>query len=227
MTHGWTGVPDYTLYLVTDSGLSRGRPVVRIVEAALRGGVTVVQYRQKAGTTREMIEEARDIRRLCAGAGVPFIVNDRLDVALAVDADGVHVGQDDLPAAIARRLIGPGRILGVSAGSPEEARRAQAEGADYVGASPVFSTPTKPDAPPALGVQGLRRLAAAVRIPVVAIGGMNAENAAAMVGAGAAGVAVVSAIVAAEDVEAAARGIRRALETARQRPLAAAKEVRT
>lgn len=191
---------------------------MRIVEAALRGGVTVVQYREKAGTTRTMIEEARGLRRLCADAGVPFIVNDRLDVALAVDADGVHVGQDDLPAAIARQLIGPGRILGVSAGSPEEALRAQTDGADYIGASPIFSTPTKPDAPPAMGVEGLRRLAAAVRIPVVAIGGMNAENAAAIVGAGAAGAAVVSAIVAAEDVEAAARAIRSAMEMARQVP---------
>ena len=205
---------DYTLDLVTDAGLSRGRPSAQIVQAALRGGVTIVQYREKAGTTRAMIEEAREIRRLCADAGVPFIVNDRLDVALAVDADGVHVGQDDLPAAIARRLIGPGRIVGVSAGSPEEALRAQAEGADYVGASPIFATPTKPDAPPAMGIEGLRRLASAVRIPVVAIGGVNAENAAAIVGAGAAGAAVVSAIVAAEDVEAAARAIRLAIRSA-------------
>jgi thiamine-phosphate pyrophosphorylase len=215
VTSDRASVPDYSLYLVTDAGLSRGRGTVRVVEAALRGGVTVVQYRQKAGTTRVMVDEAREIRRLCAEAGVAFIVNDRLDVALAVDADGVHVGQDDLPAALARRLIGPHRILGVSAGSAEEARQAQADGADYIGASPIFSTPTKPDAPPAIGIEGLRRLAAAVRLPVVAIWGMNRENAAAMIGAGAAGVAVVSAIVAAEDVEAAARTIRRAIQEAR------------
>ncbi len=205
---------DYRLYLVTDAGLSRGRPSVQVVAAAIRGGVTVVQYREKAGTAREMIEEARAIRDLCAAAGVPFIVNDRVDVALAVDADGVHVGQDDLPAATARRLIGPDRILGVSAGSPEEALRAQEDGADYIGASPIFSTPTKPDAPPPMGVEGLGRLAAAVRVPVVGIGGLNAANAAAIIGAGAVGVAVVSAIVAADDVEAAARAVRRVVDAA-------------
>ncbi len=202
------------LYLVTDAGLSRGRPAERIVEAALRGGVTMVQYREKAAGTRRMIDEARVLRELCRSAGVPFIVNDRVDVALAVDADGVHVGQDDMPAAVARRLIGRGRILGVSAVRAEEARRAESDGADYIGASPVFSTPTKTDAPPAMGVEGLRVLASAVRIPVVGIGGMTAGNAAAMIAAGAAGVAVVSAIVAAEDVEAAARSIRRALDAA-------------
>ncbi len=211
----WPDAADYALYLVTDAGLSRGRPTVRIVEAALRGGVTVVQYREKDAPTRRMVEEARELRRMCADAGVPFIVNDRLDVALAVDADGVHVGQDDLPASIARRLIGPGKILGVSAVSAPEALRAQADGADYIGASPIFATPTKTDAPPAVGVEGLRRLAGAVRIPVVGIGGMNAANAAAIIAAGAAGVAVVSAIVAAEDVTAAARAIRSAVAAAR------------
>ena len=208
------GAVDYRLYLVTDSGLSRGRSAALVVAAALRGGVTVVQYREKEGTTREIVEEASRIRRLCADAGVPFIVNDRLDIALAVEADGLHVGQDDLPAATARRLIGPARILGVSAGSTEEALAAQADGADYIGASPVFDTPTKPDTPPAVGMEGLRRMAAAVRVPVVGIGGMNAGNAGAIIAAGGAGLAVVSAIVSAEDVEAAARLIRRAVDAA-------------
>ena len=208
---------DYTLYLVTDDGLSRGRSCAQVVEAALRGGVSIVQYREKASTTRRMIDEARDLLRLCRRAGVLFIVNDRVDVALAVDADGVHVGQDDMPAGLARALIGPRKILGVSAGNPEEARRAEGEGADYVGASPVFATPTKTDAPPAIGVDGLRALVAAVSIPVVAIGGMNAENAAVILSAGAAGVAVVSAIVSAPDVEAAARAIRDAIGRARAR----------
>ena len=203
---------DYTLYLVTDAGLSQGRTHAEVVEAAIRGGVTVVQYREKSAPTRRMIEEAREIRQLCRAAGVPFIVNDRVDVALAVDADGVHVGQDDMPAAVARRLIGKGRILGVSAGSVEEARKAVVDGADYIGASPVFATPTKPDAPQAMGIEGLRKLARAVGIPVVAIGGMNADNAASITEAGAAGVAVISAIVAAPDVEAAARAIRAAMK---------------
>jgi thiamine-phosphate pyrophosphorylase len=147
---------------------------------------------------------------------VPFIVNDRVDVALAVDADGVHVGQDDMPARLARKLIGQGKILGVSAGSLEEARRALSDGADYVGASPVFSTPTKPDAPSPMGLEGLRVLAAALAIPVVAIGGINAGNAESMLGCGAAGIAVVSAIVSAEDVEGAARRLRAALSRSRE-----------
>ncbi len=206
---------EYTLYLVTDSGLSRGRPQVEVVEAALRGGVTVVQYREKSAPTRRMVEEARELRQLCRAAGVPFVVNDRVDVALAVDADGVHVGQDDMPAALARRLIGKGRILGVSACSVEEARRAEADGADYIGASPIFATPTKPDAPEAMGIEGLRALVRAVGIPVVAIGGVNAENAAEIIAAGASGVAVVSAIVAADDVQEAARAIRTAEQKVR------------
>jgi thiamine-phosphate pyrophosphorylase len=205
----------YLLYLVTDAGLSRGRSHLRIVEAAIRGGVTIVQYREKNASTRRMIEEADALCRLCRGAGVPFIVNDRLDVALAVDADGVHVGQDDLPAKLARRLLGRGKILGVSAGSVEEARQAVGDGADYIGASPVFSTPTKTDAPPPLGVEGLRRMAKAVELPVVAIGGITQANAAAMREAGAAGIAVVSALVGAEDVEAAARELRLVVEKVR------------
>ena len=207
---GWSRLGerlDWSLYLVTDAPLSLGRSHRQVVEAAIAGGVTVVQYREKGATTRRMVEEAHGLRELCRRRAVPFIVNDRLDVALAVDADGLHVGQDDLPASLARRLIGRGKLLGVSAESPEEAVRAQADGADYVGASPIFATPTKPDAPPPLGIEGLRLIAAAVSIPVVAIGGINRDNAAAMVEAGAAGIAVVSALVSAEDVESAARSL--------------------
>ncbi len=198
---------DWSLYLVTDAGLSLGRSHREIVEAAIAGGATVVQYREKGASTRRMVEEARELRELCRRRRIPFIVNDRLDVALAVDADGIHVGQDDLPAVLARRLIGRRKLLGVSAESAEQAARAQADGADYIGASPVFATPTKPDAPPPLRLEGLRLLAAAVSIPVVAIGGINRDNAAAMIEAGAAGIAVVSAIVSAEDVESAARAL--------------------
>jgi thiamine-phosphate pyrophosphorylase len=207
---------DYSLYLVTDSSLARGRSHREIVAAAIRGGVTMVQYREKNGTTREMVTEALDLRNLCHGQGIPFIVNDRLDVALAVDADGVHVGQDDLPATLARKLIGRGKILGVSAGNVEQALAAVADGADYVGASPVFATPTKPDAPAAMGLQGLEAMARAIAVPLVAIGGVNASNAASMIRAGARGVAVVSAIVNADDVEAAARELRRVIDQARK-----------
>jgi thiamine-phosphate pyrophosphorylase len=206
---------DYSLYLVTDAALSRGRSHRHVVEAAIRGGVTLVQYRDKAASTRTMIEEAAELCGICRAAGVPFIVNDRVDVALAVNADGVHVGQDDMPARLARELIGKGKILGVSAGNLEEARRALSDGADYIGASPIFSTPTKPDAPSPMGLEGLRSIAASLSIPVVAIGGINEGNAESMLRCGAAGVAVVSAIVSAEDVEGAARSLCAALALSR------------
>jgi len=205
---------DWSLYLVTDTSLSRGRSTPTIVEAAIRGGATVVQYREKSLSTRLMIEEAGAIAKVCRRLGALFIVNDRLDVALAVEADGLHVGQDDMPAALARRLLGPDRILGVSAGSVEEAREAVSAAADYIGASPIFATPTKTDAGPALGLAGLSAMAAALALPVVAIGGINAANARSLIEAGAAGLAVVSAIVAADDVEGSARSLRSIIDAA-------------
>jgi thiamine-phosphate pyrophosphorylase len=208
---------DYSLCLVTDSGLSRGRSLRSIVEAAIRGGATLVQYRDKSASTRRMIEEARELLVVCRAAGVPLIVNDRVDVALAVGADGVHVGQDDMPAREARALIGEGRLLGVSAENLEQARRAAAEGADYVGASPVFPTPTKDDAPPPMGPEGLLQMAAALTIPVVAIGGINERNAEEIIRCGAAGIAVVSAIASAQDPEGAARKLCAIVSRARGR----------
>jgi thiamine-phosphate pyrophosphorylase len=208
---------DCSLYLVTDESLSCGRSSIEVAEAALRGGISMLQYRAKSATTRGMVEEARALLVLCRSRGVPLLINDRADVAMAVDADGLHVGQDDLPAALARRLLGKGKLLGVSVGSPEEARRAIADGADYLGASPIFATPTKPDAPTPLGIDGMRALTAATRVPIVAIGGINAGNAAAIIAAGASGIAVVSAIVAARDVEAAARELREIVNGAKGR----------
>ncbi len=208
---------DYSLYLVTDAALSNGRSTREVVEAAIRGGVTVVQYREKSASTRRMIEEALELRALCRRRSVPFIVNDRVDVALAANADGVHVGQEDMPAAIARRLVGPGRLVGVSVETIDQARQAQADGADYIGASPIFSTPTKPDAAPPMGIEGLRELARLCQIPVIAIGGINRTNAAEVLQAGAAGIAVVSAIVSAGDVEHAARELKRITGAMRER----------
>jgi len=205
---------DWSLYLVTDRSLSRGRSTPALVEAAIRGGATVVQYREKSLSTRLMIEEAWAIAEVCKRLGALFIVNDRLDVALAVGADGLHVGQDDMPAGLARRLLGPDRILGVSAGSVEEALEAAAAGADYIGASPIFSTPTKSDAGPALGLAGLSAMADRLALPVVAIGGINASNARSLMEAGAAGLAVVSAIVADDDVEGSARTLRAIIDAA-------------
>lgn len=207
--------PDYSLYLVTDATLAGGRPVEEIVHEAVEGGVTVVQLREKAASSREMLRQARALKEILAPRGIPLIVNDRCDVALAAGADGVHVGQGDLPCALVREIVGPGLVIGVSVSSVAEAVQAERDGADYLGVSPVFETPTKTDTPAAVGLDGFRRIREAVRLPLVAIGGIHAGNAAAVIRAGADGIAVVSAIVGAPDPRAAARAL--ALEVAHAR----------
>ncbi len=206
---------DYSLYVITDAKLSRGRSNRDVIAAALRGGATMVQYRAKNVSTRQMITEALECREACHAYGVPLIVNDRVDVALAVDADGVHVGQDDMPTAYARRLLGPGKILGVSAENAAEARAAMAEGADYLGVGAVFPTGSKADAGEPIRLQGLMQIARVSTIPIVGIGGINAANAASVIRAGAAGIAVISAVVSADDVQAAARELRSIVEKAK------------
>ncbi len=205
---------NYSLYVITDAKLSRGRSNREVVAAAIRGGATIVQYRAKDVSTRQMIEEALELRDLCHAHGVPLIVNDRVDVALAIDADGAHVGQDDMPAAFARRLLGPGKILGVSAENVAEARAAMAEGANYLGVGAVFPTGSKADAGEPIGLQGLMWVARVSTIPFVGIAGINLANAASVIRAGAAGVAVISAVVSADDVEAAARELKSIVEKA-------------
>ena len=204
---------DYSLYLVTDRTLSLGRSTVEVVRAAIRGGVSCVQLREKGCSTREFMDEARLLKALLAGTGVPLFINDRLDVALAVGADGVHLGQNDLAIADARRLVGNRMIIGISAESVADAVRAEAEGADYIGASPVFTTPTKTDTAPPLGLDGLRAIRRAVRLPLVAIGGIDADNAAQVLRAGADGLAVVSAIVSAPCPRTAAAGLRQRIQS--------------
>ncbi len=206
---------DYSLYLVTDRALARGRPLADVVRAAVAGGVTCVQLREKEASAREFAVAARELLALLRPLGVPLIVNDRIDVALAAGADGVHVGQQDLSVADARRLGPPGWIVGVSAESVADAARAERDGADYVGASPVFATPTKADHAPPLGLAGLRALRAATKLPLVAIGGLHAGNARETIRAGADGLAVVSAIVAADDPRAAAAELRREIAAAK------------
>ncbi|HPT16053.1 MAG TPA: thiamine phosphate synthase [Kiritimatiellia bacterium] len=206
---------DYSLYLVTDRALARGRPLADVVRAAVAGGVTCVQLREKEISAREFAAAARELLALLRPLGVPLIVNDRIDVALAAGADGVHVGQQDLSVADARRLGPPGWIVGVSAESVADAARAERDGADYVGASPVFATPTKTDHAPPLGLDGLRALRAATKLPLVAIGGLHAGNARETIRAGADGLAVVSAIVAADDPRAAAAELRREIAAAK------------
>jgi thiamine-phosphate pyrophosphorylase len=206
---------DLSLYLVTDESLTAGESLERIVQEAMAGGVTAVQVREKTASTREFLERARRMRRVTREAGVSLIVNDRIDIALAVDADGVHVGQSDMPAAESRAMIGAERVLGVTAANTEEARRAVDDGADYIGCSAVFATPTKTDTGPPIGVRGLGELCRAVAVPVVAIGGIKAGNATEVIAAGAAGVAVVSAIVSAADPREAAFELLSAVRRAR------------
>lgn len=201
---------DLRLYLVTDPHLVPAHALVDTVMAAVRGGVTCVQLRDKAADTRPLLEAARALVARLAPLGVPLIVNDRADVALAAGADGVHVGQSDLPIEDARRLLGPERIVGVSIEALEQADGAA--GADYLAASPVYATPTKTDTAPPLGLEGVRALVERGPVPVVGIGGIGAAEAAAVMEAGAAGIAVVSAILGAPDVEAAAEQLRAAVD---------------
>jgi len=202
----------WELYLVTDRGLAGGRPLEGVVEAAVRGGVTAVQLREKRCPTREFVELGRALARLLAPLGVPLIVNDRLDVALAIGAAGVHLGQGDMDYATARRLLGRDAAIGLSVETIEQARAAESLDADYLGVGPVFPTATKADAAPALGLAGLAQVRAVSHHRLVAIGGIGAGNARQAMEAGADGVAVVSAICAAEDPESAARDLWRAVK---------------
>jgi len=207
---------DYSLYLVTDRGLSRGRTTLEIVRAAIAGGATCIQLREKDCNTSAFIREAMTIRDLLSGNQVPLIINDRLDVALAVGADGVHLGQTDMPLEMARDIAGADMLIGISAECLEDAVAAAEGGADYIGVSPIYETPTKTDTAPALGLSGLQTIRRAVDVPLVAIGGLNLENAAAVIAHGADGIAVVSAIVSADDPQTAARQLRLEIERAKK-----------
>lgn len=195
---------DYTLYLCTDRARMHADSVEDAVRQALLGGVTMVQLREKECSAREFYETAKRVKEVTERFGVPLIINDRVDIALAVEADGVHVGQGDIPAAEARRLLGADKIIGVSARNVEQARSAQKDGADYLGVGAMFATGTKQDAK-ATSKEELKRIRAAVDIPIVAIGGIKADNVDALRGTGIDGVAVVSAVIAADDIEAAAK----------------------
>ena len=206
---------DYSLYLVTDRGLARGRNTVEVVKAAVSGGVTCIQLREKDCSTLEFIEQARAIKSFIGTREIPLIINDRLDVALAVGADGVHLGQSDMPLEIAQKIAGPSMLIGISAESVQDAIEAENGGADYLGVSPIYATPTKTDTAPPLGLPGLREIKKRVNIPLVGIGGLNNSNAAEVIRNGADGVAVVSAIVAADDPETAAMNLKQIIDEAR------------
>jgi thiamine-phosphate pyrophosphorylase len=207
---------DPTLYLVTDPALGRGRPLAEIVAAAVQAGVTLVQLRDKEAGGRALLEQARALQALLAPQGVPLIVNDRVDVAVAAGAAGCHVGQGDLPAAAARALLGPDAILGVSLDAVHQVAAVDPALVDYVAHGPFAPTLTKPDAGGPVGAEGLAMVRRLTALPLVAIGGIDAENAGQAIEAGADGIAVVSAIVAAPDPTAAARGLRAVIDTARR-----------
>jgi thiamine-phosphate pyrophosphorylase len=203
------------VYVLSDRKLSRGRSEVDIVRAAIEGGASAIQLRWKEGPLWEAVEVARSLRDLCASRNVLFVVNDRVDLALAVDADAVHVGEDDLPVAETRRVVGDSMIVGYSPPTLVEAIQAARSGADYLGVGPVYGTTTKEDAGVAVGVDRIRDVRGSVNVPIVGIGGINASNAGAVIDAGADGVAVISSVVAQENVETAARELRRAVDGAR------------
>ena len=198
--------PDYSIYLVTDDGCLQGRALLDCVREALEGGVTLVQYRAKTASSAEMYAEALQLKALCDSFNVPLIINDRLDIAMAVGAAGVPLGQDDLPCAAARKLLGEDYIIGVSAHNPAEAKAALQSGADYLGCGAVFGTATKADVQK-LGTDGLAAICKAKGLPVVGIGGVTADNYREVRAAGADGAAIVSGILAQPDIRATVKAI--------------------
>lgn len=191
---------NYSLYLITDPHLAKDS-LFSIVSQAISGGVTMVQYRNKKASTKVLTEEASRLQKLTAEAGTPLIINDRVDVVLATNADGVHLGQNDMPVAIARKLLGAKKIIGVSVKTVEQAKKAVLEGADYLGVGPVFKTQTKTDAGESLGVSVIEKIVQEIDIPVVGIGGITKENASEVIRVGAKGIAVVSAIMGKQNPE--------------------------
>lgn len=196
---------DCGLYIITDEILAPGCSHIQIAKESLSGGAKIIQLREKRRSGRELYAIAQEIRSLCSQYNARFIVNDRLDIALASGADGVHLGQDDLPLSAARRLAPRPFLIGVSVGTVEEAIRAEREGADYLGVGPVYPTGTKPDAGPPVGPELIRIIRAAVTIPIVAIGGITLSNAGDVLAAGADGIAVISAVICSPDIAAASR----------------------
>lgn len=203
---------DLRLYLVTDRGYMGERSIDTVVAQAVRGGATMVQLREKECSTREFVDLGRRLKNLLSPLEIPLIINDRLDVAQAVKAEGVHLGQKDMPYKVARRILGPEIIIGLSVESLADAEEAADWDVDYFGVSPIYATPTKTDTGRPWGLEGLRELRKITKHPLVAIGGINAENASQVIEAGADGVAVVSAICAATDPEGSARSILNAVD---------------
>jgi len=199
---------DLSLYLVTDRSLSLGRPLETVVEEAVKGGVTMVQLREKDASTQDFYNMAMRLKSILKPCNVPLIINDRLDIALACDAEGLHIGQKDMPYTVARKLLGKDKIIGLSVESVEDAIEANNLDVDYIGISPVFSTLTKTDTATALGLEGIREITRISGHPGVGIGGINQTNAQDIIQAGANGISVVSAIMSAPDPRQSARQLK-------------------
>ncbi|MDH7498830.1 MAG: thiamine phosphate synthase [candidate division NC10 bacterium] len=206
---------DYSLYLVLDPELAPARPLTELAREAIEGGVSLLQLRYKGGKCREFLELAKRMKEISAEGRVPLIINDRLDIALAAGADGVHLGQEDLPPQEARRILGPQIILGVSAANLQEAQEAERAGASYLGLGSIFPTASKPDAGRPIGTEVIAEVSRAVHIPVVAIGGIQIDNVEEVIRKGASGVAVISALLQAPDIKKAAQQLKMAIERAR------------
>jgi len=198
---------DLELYVITARVPRLGRDHLDVARAAIEGGASILQLRDKDLSTRELIATVEELLQLTRPADIPLLINDRVDVALAAGAQGVHLGEDDMPIETARRLLGDQAIIGASAASVAEARAAQAAGADYLGVGAMFSSPSKADAGEPIGPEAIREINAAVGLPIVGIGGISLENAAQVIAAGAAGIAVISAVAEAENMVIACRAL--------------------
>lgn len=206
---------DYSLYLVTDSGMTGDRDIVDVIWQAVEGGCSMIQLREKNMPEDELIEHAQRIKKLLDQTDATFIINDALKVAAACKADGVHLGQSDTDPVLARKILGPDAIIGWSVETMDQARKAENLPVDYLGVSPIFSTPTKTDTGTPWGLEGLKKLSTFTCFPLVAIGGINSDNASSVIKAGADGIAVVSAICGSFDPKCAARNLRRQVAEAR------------
>ena len=206
---------DLSLYLVTDRSLSLGRTLEYVVDEAAKGGVTMVQLREKDCSTLEFYQQAILLKECLRPYNIPLIINDRLDITLACDAEGLHIGQSDIPYAIARELLGKDKIIGLSVECLQDAIDANELDVDYIGISPVFGTPTKTDTAPALGLDGIREIVKISKHPTVGIGGINQTNAADIIEAGADGISVVSAIMSATDPKESALQLRSIIQKSR------------
>jgi thiamine-phosphate pyrophosphorylase len=201
-----------TLCLIADAEALSGREALPLVRQAVNGGVDLVQLRGKTWSGREFLDISLKLSRFLRPKKIPLIINDRVDIALACGADGVHLGQDDLPLQQARKILGKNRIIGISVSNAKEAEEAEREGADYVGLGPIFPTHSKQTPLSPLGIKGLRKVRRAIRIPILAIGGINARNSVGLLEAGADGIAVISAILGAPNIRAAAEALKKAVD---------------